>query len=83
MQPPIRAWKLPLALTTLSLLWALPSAAQIAEKQDAWSIPPNAAISELLAQRMSSNVGVVVGVIERGKRRIVVQGRAEHGDTYS
>lgn len=43
----------------------------------AWTVPSNQEIHELLAERMEHNgVGVVVGVVDQGGRRVVVHGRS-------
>ena len=46
--------------------------------QEAWTIPSNAAIHKLLAERMEHNgVGTVIGVIEPSGKRLVVYGRSD------
>lgn len=72
-------------IAALALLYALPGAAQDAAPpaidETSWSIPPNAVISALLEERMAHNgVGIVVGVIEQGRTRIVAHGRSGASD---
>ncbi len=52
-----------------------------AQAETAWSPPTNAEIETLLAERMKHNgVGVVVGIVDSGGRRIVAYGRSGSAD---
>ncbi len=77
----VKVWNVGVSFAAIALLWAVPGAGQgatQASRHDTpWSIPPDAAIKELLAQRTEHNrVGIVIGVIEAGNTRIVAHGNS-------
>jgi serine-type D-Ala-D-Ala carboxypeptidase/endopeptidase len=73
------AW---MSLIAICLVWSSPGYSEDTPPEAtaegaAWAIPSDDAIRKLLAERMGRNgVGVVVGVIESDKRRIVTHGRS-------
>jgi serine-type D-Ala-D-Ala carboxypeptidase/endopeptidase len=76
------AWKVSTrSLVLTCFLFCAPTYAQQAHQRDEggstqWSIPSSAEIRKLLAERMEHNgVGIVVGIIEPGGRRIIAHGK--------
>ena len=82
-----RSLRLPLQLKRLAAgaasPWPAPAKAPPAAPPTSWTIPSDAEITRLLAERIDvqhQGVGIVVGVIGPAGRRVIAYGRRDQGD---